>query len=354
MLTEAGGRLRQGGRGVVAGIVLAALGLWGIGQEASSAWLHLRQPQVADGVGTAERLDELAASLEGVDASWLLTDPRIGYGIRARGGPPLVLTPVAHASPHDRFVLERLARWRQLHDPTLSDAELATRLLEFGDAALLVDARTEALHDGVRPYAYLPDDGRSRALDARLRQLGVPVIVEGAGWTVFQLDGPAIAEGEGRTGATFEVTAADLDRLEARPGETIPLTLTLTATGDRSAVPRRVFVRLEGDMPGVPAFAGDFSKVWRKLFIERSGRSQGRFGQWVAPADLVTPPERWDEGVWRQRVQLRIPRWAEPGIYSIQVTTHEWTWHESFELRDYLSDVDQYSAPPSAVLQILP
>ena len=77
MLTEAGGRLRQGGRGVVAGIVLAALGLWGIGQEASSAWLHLRQPQVADGVGTAERLDELAASLEGVDASWLLTDPRI-------------------------------------------------------------------------------------------------------------------------------------------------------------------------------------------------------------------------------------------------------------------------------------
>jgi hypothetical protein len=140
--------------------------------------------------------------------------------------------------------------------------------------------------------------------------------------------------------------------LEARVGETVPVEIVLRATGSATRTPHRVFVRLEGDMPEVPGFARGFSKLWRKLVIERSGRSHHRFGQWVAPADLVVPPSRWPDGTWRQEVGLRIPAWASPGTYTVQVTTHEWSWHPSYELRDYLSDQDGFSAPPVATLTI--
>ena len=143
-----------------------------------------------------------------------------------------------------------------------------------------------------------------------------------------------------------------LGTVEAGSGDVVPLDLTLRATGSDSATPRRVFVRVEGDMPEVPEFARGFSKLWRKLFVERSGRSQHRFGQWIVPADLVVPPERWAEGVWSQSVELRIPAWAAAGTYTVEVTTHDWTWHPSYDLRDYLSDEDRYSAAPSALLLI--
>jgi hypothetical protein len=308
---------------------------------------------VVDGAGTAQRLDELAGAIVPLENDWLLAAPRIGYGIRARGGPPLVLPPVAHASPNDHDLLDRLARWRELHDPTLTDAELTERLTGFGNVALLVDTRTEELHDGVRAYGYLPDASRSRALEARLRVLGLPVLTEGEGWTVFGLTGRRTSRSQDDARAWFEVQSVSLGEVEARAGDIVPLELVLRATGESSTNPQRVFVRLEGDMPEIPAYAEGFSKLWRKLFVERSGRSQNRFGSWIAPADLVVPPERWKDGQWRQSGELRIPEWASPGIYTLQVTIHDWTWHPSYELRDYLNDEDRYTAPPEALLQIV-
>lgn len=352
MIGEGITRLRHGPRGLAAGILLGGLGLWGITAEISIAWMHLHQPQVADGAHTAERLDELAARIGTFDVDWLLAAPRIGYGIRARGGPPLVLTPVAHASPNDRHLLDRLARWRELHDPGLTGEELRSRLATFGDAALLVDARTRELHDGVRPYGYLPDAGRSAALDARLRELGFELLAEGDRWSVFRIQGEASPGARTETGRGFSVDSLSPVDLEARVGETVPVELVLRATGQTTRTPHRVFIRLEGDMPEVPGFARAFSKLWRKLVIERSGRSHHRFGQWVAPADLVVPPSRWPDGTWRQEVGLRIPAWASPGTYTVQVTTHEWSWHPSYELRDYLSDRDGFSATPVATLKI--
>ena len=353
LVTEGIDRLRHGGRGLVAGILLGGLGIWGITAEISSAWLHLRQPQVVDGAQTAGLLDELAEEIRSVDVDHLLADPRIGYGLRARGGPALVLTPVAHASPNDGALLDRLARWRELHDPTLTDDELRSRIAGFGHVTLLVDQRTEALHDGVRAYAYLPDDERARTLDARLRTLELPVVAEGDKWTLFALSGRDEARDREDTGTGFEVESVELAKIEARAGDVVPMEVVLRATGLHTETPHRVFVRLEGDMPEVPGFASGFSKLWRKLFVERSGRSQHRFGQWVAPADLVVPPDRWEDGSWSQTDGLRIPAWAAPGTYTVEVTTHEWTWHPSYELRDYLSDEDRYSAPPSALLQII-
>jgi hypothetical protein len=352
MVAEGITRLRHGPRGLFAGILLGALGLWGITTEISGVWLHLNQPQVADGAHTPERLDELSTEICALGGDRLLAAPRIGYGIRARGGPRLALTPVAHASPNDHALLERLARWRELHDPTLSDEELRARVGGLGNGALLVDARTEDLHDGVRPYGYLPDDARARELDARLRKLGQAVLAEGDGWTVFEIAGENREASRGETGSTFTVESVSLGTIEAQAGDVIPLEMTLRATGLSGVSPGRVFVRLEGDMPETPSFARRFTKVWRKLFVERSGRSRHRFGQWVAPANLVVPPDRWENSQWQQSVDLRIPAWAAPGTYTVEITIHPWTWHPSYDLSDYLSDEDRYSSAPAALLQI--
>jgi hypothetical protein len=64
-----------------------------------------------------------------------------------------VLTPVAHASPDDGRVMERLARWRRLYDPRLSDEELLAGLASLGADAFVVDRATESLHRGLHPFA---------------------------------------------------------------------------------------------------------------------------------------------------------------------------------------------------------
>lgn len=350
-------RLRSGGRAAVAGTVLVVVGLLGLQLEISVAWLNLRQPQVINAAGTERHLDELATALGRVEAPWLLAAPRIGYGLRARGGPRLVVTPAPHASPNDRDVLVRLARWRELHDPTLRDDELRARLDEFGDALLLVDGQTGQLHRGIHEYAYVPDRERALALRDRLRAIGVAELASGTDWTIFRLDGPmpmqfAPPASEAPSGPWFTVDEVRPQELSTAPGSTVGLILEFAATGATSLRPQRVFVRVEGDMPAPPGGLDAVSKLWRKLVTERSGRSEDRFGQWVVPADLVVPPSRWPDGRWTQEVRLRVPPWAEPGSYTIQTTVHDWTWHGRHELRDYLSDTDRFSGPVRATLQV--
>jgi hypothetical protein len=130
------------------------------------------------------------------------------------------------------------------------------------------------------------------------------------------------------------------------------LQIEFLANGSSRANPQRLFLRLEGEMPPTPAFAKSFSKLWRKLAVDRSGRSRHRFGRWVVPADLVVPPSRWPEGRWSQEVVVRIPEWAPPGTYTIQPTLHDWTWHEKFDLRDYLRNDDRFTAEPAAIVRI--
>ena len=363
LLGEGVRKLRIGGRSAVAGFVLGALGLWGLQQEVSTVALHLRQPQVVNAAGADTHLDELTQAIVNTDTDWLLAAPRVGYGIRARGGPRLVLPPVAHASPNDRGIMQRLATWRQIHDPTLTDDELLGRLTSFGNVALLVDTQGRALHDGLRPFAYVPDPARSAALDIRLRELAVPVLTSADGWSLFDLrdlDTPmpvppspvsveteALARGHG-----FVVSSCSVSTLAVRPGEIVEIELELDATGISTLDPERVFIRLEGEMPEVPRGLAPISKLWRKLVTERSGRSARRFGQYVVPADLVVPPSHWPGGRWSQSVRLRIPTWAASGEYTLQVTVHDWTWHESHDLRDYLQDTDRFSAPPVATILI--
>lgn len=351
-------RWRDGGRAMLAGSVLLLVGGAGLWHEGSTVWLNLRQAQVVNAPGTESHLDELATALGTVETEWLLAAPRLGYGLRARGGPRLILPPVAHASPDDSTLMLRLARWRELYDPSLTDAELRARLDEFGEATLLVDASASRVHDGVNEYAYVPDRDRALALRARLRALGYPVVASGDGFAAFQLRGPVpmrFAPGPGGTlpaGPGFRVDGVELGADRASPGSRVPLTLELQATGHAPPRPERIFVRVEGDMPGAPSALGQVSKLWRKLVTERSGRSERRFGQWVVPADLVVPPERWPDGRWRQTIELRIPAWAAPGDYHLEVTQHEWSWHENHELSDYLQDEDRFSGPRRATLHI--
>jgi hypothetical protein len=347
-------RARKRGRAAIPAAALALLGIWGLATEISIVGLHLRQPQVVDSSRTPDRLEGLARQMNDLDRR-LVAAPRIGYGIRARGGPVLSMVPVAHASPNDSELMGRIARWRELHDPSLTDQELQDRLGEFGRAALLVDERTEEIHAGIRPYAYVPDRARATALRNRLVALGVPVLASGDRWTLFDLpEGtpptrPVAPDTEAAPFALGEVSPA---RVEAAPGESLPLRVELLATGSNSAIPQRIFLRLEGEMPPTPAFAESFSKLWRKITVDRSGRSLHRFGRWVAPADLVVPPSRWPEGRWSQKVVVRIPEWAPPGTYTIQPTLHDWTWHEQFDLRDYLDNQDRFSADPVAIVRI--
>ena len=356
-------KLRSGGRAAIAGFLLGALGLWGLQQEVSTVALHLWQPQVINAAGADLHLDELTRSITETDADWLLAAPRIGYGIRARGGPRLVLPPVAHASPNDRGLMERLAAWRQIYDPDLSTAELLGRLSGFGEVALLVDAGGFALHDGLHAFGYVPDARRSATLDTRLRSLEIPVLTGTDGWSLFDLRGleapmpieqaPVNAATEALArGRAFVVSGCTAPTLAVRPGDTVEIELELAATGISTFDPERVFIRIEGEMPGPPKGLTPVSKLWRKLVTERSGRSARRFGQYVVPAGLVVPPSRWPDGRWTQTVPLRIPAWASAGEYMIQVTVHDWTWHESRNLRDYLQDTDRFSAPPVATISI--
>jgi hypothetical protein len=363
LLGEGVREFRLGGRAAIAGFVLGALGLWGLQQEVSSVALHLRHTQVVNAAGADTHLDEVTQAIAKTDTDWLLAAPRIGYGIRARGGPRLVLPPVAHASPNDRKLMQRLATWRQIHDPNLSTTGLLGELSRFGEVALLIDTGGSAVHDGLRPFAYVPDPARSAALDTRLRELGIPVLTDSDDWSLFDLRGldapmparlpPASVDTEMLArGRAFVVSKCSIANLTVRPGEVVEIELELAATGISTLDPERVFIRVEGEMPAVPTGLAPVSKLWRKLVTERSGRSVRRFGQYVVPADLVVPPSRWPEGRWTQPVRLQIPTWAAAGEYTLQVTVHDWTWHESHDLRDYLQDTDRFSASPVATIRI--
>jgi hypothetical protein len=153
-------------------------------------------------------------------------------------------------------------------------------------------------------------------------------------------------------GRQFVVESVDADTLHVSPGQTVLLRLGLVARPGSSSPPQRIFVRLEGDMPPVPPLARGFSKLWRKLVSERSGRSAARFGQYVVPADLVVPEAEWPEGRWVQSERIRIPDWAPPGDYALQLTVEDWTWHPSRTWRDYLLDRDRFSGPTLLVLHV--
>jgi len=347
-------RFRLGGRAALAAIVLVLIGLAGLQHEISTALLHLRQPQVIDGATTDAHMDALAAAIEPARIEWLLTDPRIGYGIRARGGPKIVLPPVAHASPNDVQLMHRLARWRELADPALKDRELLARLSTFGEAALLVDEQTVGLHAATRAYAYVPDSDRSARLRARLQTLGLPILTGGDRWTLFDLreletirvrePAGSVAEEEALAqGTALALGAVSFPDTTLSPGSTVAVEVEFLRSAE-SELPERLFLRLEGDMPEAPRLFAPVSKLWRKVVLERSGRSRSRFGQWVTPADLVVPARRWPDGRWTQTVLLRIPEWAAAGEYTVQATIHPWTWHESHALADYLNDTDSFSA----------
>lgn len=348
-------RLRSGGRQTVAALLLLLPALLGLRHELSNAWLNLRQPQVVDTASTSRHLDEVAAALEGLELPWLLAAPRVAYGLRARGGPPVVLTPVAHASPNDRDLLDRLARWRSLGDPTLDDDELRAALAQFHDAALLVDDASEAMHASTLAYGYHPDAVRDEWLRTRLEAMGIPVLASGAGWDLFDLrqlertasiDLPLATSQDSLLvrGEVFGVQSVGLDAHLVRPGEVLQVQVGFVALAE-AARPERLFLRFEGTLPPAPGGLHQVSKLWRKLVLERSGRSATRFGTWVLPADLVVPARRWPQGKWQQTVEVRVPSWIQPGTYTVQPTLHDWTWHPTRQLKDYLSDRDSYTGP---------
>lgn len=357
-------RIRNGGRASAAAALLILIGLAGLRTELSSIALHLRQPQVIDAATTSAHLDELAGAIAPTGIEWLLAAPRIGYGLRARGGPRLVLTPVAHASPNDRQLMGRLERWRELGDPTLSDDELRQRLAGFAGTGLLVDEQTRVLHAGIQAYGYVPDEVASAWLRTRLHAMDVPVLARGEDWTLFDLrdiepadphtdpasaaenDGPLLARGEG-----IGVRAVVLrDSILTRPGS-VRIEVEFVHLGE-SPLPERLFLRLEGEMEPAPHLLRPVSKLWRKLFRERSGRSRERFGQWVIPANLVVGPERWPQGRWSQVVELPIPSWVRGGDYTLQATIHPWAWHESRPVGDFLRDEDSFSSATVARVAI--
>ena len=107
-------------------------------------------------------------------------------------------------------------------------------------------------------------------------------------------------------------------------------------------------------MPVAPAWAAAFSKLHRKLFVERSGRSEARFGtRWFA-FDGRWAPDRWGDGIVVEKREIMIPRGMMAGEYRLQPTVHEAPWRSRLDLRDYLRDDDRYSGPTAGRLELRP
>ena len=71
-------------------------------------------------------------------------------------------------------------------------------------------------------------------------------------------------------------------------------------------------------MQRAPGWAVSFGKLYRKILIERTGRSSARFGRGFIPFDGYYDPARWNALVMEER-EVRVPTWVTPGEYGVQI-----------------------------------
>jgi hypothetical protein len=313
-----------------------------------------------------QRVHEIAGALEHRGEAILLADPRLSYGLRALRGGPIALYPLAHASPADHELPRRLAAYRDLLDPSADAALMQQAVRELRADLLLLRADVEASEPS---FGFVADADKQLRLQRRLADAANQPIAQGEGWWAYELgelrfgaaDAP-LWECEAARGLTalavgsrFDVVAVRAPRsVDAGSMLELEITYRAHATTLRSPHPdfERVHLRLSGPMPHLPQWLAPAGKPIRKLLIERSGRSEARFGGGYVPFGAYWPPARWPDGRACERIRLPVPARMPAGNYSLEITVQEATWQPRYDWRDYLSDRDRYSAPAAATIEI--
>lgn len=348
------------------GLVLAFCALVLLGQ-ARTALRNLRSDHAAQRRFSVEQVEGIADALDtaGLPSPW--TDPRTAYGLRALRGGAAPVYPLAHASPTDAELERRLASLRRLHDPRISYADWVDIAREEEIRLLLLNGDQERL-SRVDDYGWVASDERARDLARRLSDLGLPPRRLTDDATLFSLSSlpefgwePAPAEIDSVSsleppvgGVGFRLVGLDVPAT-ARAGETIVVEAHYerdeTVVGELPW--QEIWMRLEGAMWEAPAPLRPIGKPIRKIFVERSGRSESRFGLRWFPLDGLRPPSAWPAGAAFESRRLVIPPGTRPGRYSVQLSIQTVPWRRNRELSDYLSDVDRYSSVEYGELQVL-
>lgn len=341
----------------------AALGVIGAGPPRNAPGVDAR-------IAAMDRaLDEVGAT-DGVVA-----DPRTSYALRARRGGVWPLVPAAHSNPEDVTLVARLAAFRHLQGAVVDSSTWHDALATLPGAWILVHERPRDF-GAYDEFGWIPAAGAARRLARRLDALGAPAVATGEGWSLHArpADGTWTAEARIAGGfvlrpddgaaarveaSRFEVVAAAFDVVEARPGDTVTVSLTLRAHDGpaRTIHPHweEIALRWRGPTAAVPDFARAFDKVYRKVVLERSARSASRFAFGRVPFEGTWAPRHWpNDQLVVDRFEMRIPWHAPPGSYAVELSVQEKPWRPRRDLRDVLRDDDRYTGPVVATIEVLP
>ena len=351
-------------------LLLAVLCAWLLVGEARTAGEVIGEGPARETPSITAMLDRMVEATAEIDLSRIASDPRVSYGLRARRGGAPPLYPLAHASPNDLGLPERLAHYRALFDTAADSATWYGDWNALGTTHLLLDLRPQTFAPSPE-YGWIADPDAARALSRRLEEIGGRLVVRdeafelwelsGAGWSPptprpLDAEGPAPDATPIARGRSFDVLDCETLSSRAAPGDTLELRLWLRGhpIDPPPAVPvwERVHVRLEGPMPALPGWTGSFDKLYRKFVVEKKGRSRSRFGAAWVPANGIVPPRRWPDGRWSETRRLVVPGHVPAGRYTVQVTIHDAPWRSRRTLDEYLHDRDRFSAPPCDSLWI--
>jgi hypothetical protein len=314
-----------------------------------------------------ESLRDLDLELAQLEIDRVASDPGLSYLLRGVGGGYALIQPAEHCSPLDRGVEARLAAYRRLLSPRYPISALAEGLSRMGANGLIVD---EAVENRYRfaTHGFVPSNERQEALIRRLSEAGVEPDLRSGSFLIYSMPTLRAATAVGETrpesspscettlvdplvGGDFTVIGLDLAAEAVTRGDELKLRICYVEGGDPAAWDT-VRLRLEGPMPHIPGWASGFSKIYRKIIVERSGRSRARFRDAWVPLDgywLGAAEEGPIVGEWRS---IAIPEDIAPGEYDLQLSVHNEAWRPVRRIADFLRDEDSWSAPAVAVVRI--
>lgn len=361
--------LRRARRGWPRGLAVVTLGVAAflLFHEARDTWNVIRwETPRGRSTGIWKRIESIDEALRDLPPGAVLTDPRTSYALRALRGGPAILYPAAHASPRDRDLPRRLQLYREILDRHLPPNRFRENLRSLGAVYLLIDLRLEELYRW-HEFGFVPRNADQRELALRLAAAGARPIARGPAWRLYRVSDllqlpiepaprelmplpPAADVLEAPVNASrFRVVAVEPGAAEVAPGDSLRFRLWYRERSGEAVTLHpgweRVYLRFQGPMQQVPHAFRAVDKLYRKILLERSGRSEARFGWGWVPFQGELPPARWGGHEVEETRSLYVPEYVRDGDYEIQLTVQEAPWIRRRYLRDYLSDRDSYTGP---------
>jgi hypothetical protein len=344
-----GSRLRRGALGAFALLVLAAF------------WTDFRQSvgvlRAADARNVAYwgAIQDIASALDEAGAENFVSDPQTSYGVRALRGGPTALYPVAHASPLDLEIVDRLADYRTMLSPVSTDAEWEAAARALRVRYLVVNEHLQSLY-GAREYGFVARESDQTRLRQRLESFGGAPLHQGDGWALFDIRELGLVEDRGQgipdtarrpPAPAYRCTGLEVLSPSVSPGDSLHVLLRL----ERDTVRARwqaVYLRSESVGASGDGIRRHLGKPIRKIMESLRPMERSRFGGWQIPFAGLQDTRKWPtEGVV-ERLSIRVPSGTAAGRYRVEVSAHELEWGYTRRIREFFSESDRFSSELSA------